>query len=113
VFESTLVINENRLVNFHGQVEDEVSAGISYETVQLPAQECKKDRDLIRHCLGAKTLFIYRIQRTPYRLERYLRRRKAHFRRLFSIQYLSSRLKPSRLYKKLSNVFFSQKIDKE
>ena len=108
-----LIINEDRLINFHGQVEDEVSAGISYDTVQIPAQECKKDRDLIRDYLGAKRLFIYRIQRTPYRLEKYLRRRKAHFRRMFSIQYLSTRLKPSMLYKKLSNVFFSQKIDKE
>lgn len=100
-----LVVNENGLINNHEQVSDEVSAGISYEKNRLPIGESAKDRELLREYLGCRILALYWLQRVPYRLSKYFRRRLSHFQRLFSPQYLSSRLNGPHISHKIKDLF--------
>lgn len=87
-----LVVNENRLINSHEQVVDEVSAGISYDTVPLPVEESMKDQAQLKKYLGKRRLLQYWLSRIPYRFSRYCRRRSLHFGRLLSPGYWRSRL---------------------
>lgn len=100
-----LVVNEARLLNNHEQVSDEVSAGISYEKNRLPIEESVNDQELLREYLGRKTLILYWLQRIPYRLSKYFRRRASHFQRLFSSQYLLSRMNAPHIASKIKDLF--------
>jgi hypothetical protein len=99
-----LVVNENRLLNVHDQVVDEVSIGVSYEKMTLPKLESEKDQRLLRAYLGKKVLICYWIERLPYRASKYLRR-KNHFRRMLSMSYISTRLTKSNLLKRVDRIF--------
>ena len=100
-----LVVNENQLINNHEQVSDEVSADISYEKNKLPIEESVKDRELLREYLGHRVLALYWLQRIPYKLSKYLRRRISHFQRLLAPQYLSSRLNGPHVANKIKDLF--------
>ena len=100
-----LVVNETRLLNSHEQVSDEVSAGISYEKNRLPIEESIKDQELLREYLGKKVLTKYWVERIPYRLSKYYRRRVNHFDRLFSPQYLLSRMSAPYIARKIKDLF--------
>lgn len=103
-----LVVNESRLLNNHEQVLDEVSAGISYERNRLPVEESQGDQKLLRAYLGKKVLAQYWLERIPYRLSKYYRRRVNHFHRLFSWQYLSSRLNSRHIMNKIKQSFLEK-----
>jgi hypothetical protein len=87
-----MVINENRLVNDHRQLKDEVSSGISYEHSKFPKYESDYDYEILKECIGNRQLLINWFLRTPYRSMKYLRRRKKHFKRMFNSDYLKSKL---------------------
>jgi len=103
-----IVINEPRLINNHEQVHDEVSDGISYDVSQFPAVDSEYDYLLLCQYLGKKNLFINWLERSPYRLERALRRKKRHFKRMFSQGYLHSRLNWKNVSKKIFKAFQSK-----
>lgn len=87
-----MIIYENRLVNDHQQLKDEVSNGISYEYSKFPKFESDYDYEILKEFIGRRQLLINWFLRTPYRSMKYLRRRKRHFKRMFNTDYLKSKL---------------------
>lgn len=86
-----MVINESRLVNIHNQVQDEVSAGIVYDKSPFPASDVQRDYVILRQHIGVQSLSYNWITSFPYRVERYMRRRKKHFKRMLSYSYLKNK----------------------
>lgn len=88
-----IVIYEDRLINNHQQIKDEVSIGVSYEYSKFPHYESTSDLEKIKKFIGRRQLFIYWLERLPYRTMKYFRRRIKHFKRMLNLDYIKQKLK--------------------